>query len=124
MAIPHINPVYFRLGPLEFHWYGLMYILGFIAAYFIVLAGVKRQNIGWTQEDVANFVFNVAMGIIIGGRVGYILFYNLSYYFAHPLRIFAVWEGGMSFHGGLIGGILTGFYFYSAPFLGIDNRLF
>jgi phosphatidylglycerol:prolipoprotein diacylglycerol transferase len=111
MVLPHINPVYFHLGPLEFHWYGLMYILGFIAAYFLIIAGVKRQNIGWTDEDVANFVFTVAMGIIIGGRTGYILFYNLSYYLDHPLRVFAVWEGGMSFHGGLTGGILAGIYF-------------
>ena len=111
MVLPHINPVFLHLGPLEFRWYGLMYIIGFIASYFIVLAGVKRQKIGWNQNDVADFVFNVALGIIIGGRTGYILFYNLSYYLEHPLKVFAVWEGGMSFHGGLAGGILAGIYF-------------
>lgn len=111
MPFPHIDPVFFRLGPLEFRWYGLMYIIGFICAYFLILAGVKRKNIGLTRDDVADFVFAVAMGIIIGGRLGYVLFYNLPVYLSHPLKIFAVWEGGMSFHGGLAGGILAGFFF-------------
>jgi phosphatidylglycerol:prolipoprotein diacylglycerol transferase len=111
MVMPHIDPVFFHLGPLEFRWYGLMYIIGFIAAYFLILAGVKQKKIGWTRDDVADFVFTVAMGIIIGGRLGYVLFYNLSLYLSHPLKIFAVWEGGMSFHGGLMAGILAGLYF-------------
>ncbi len=111
MTFPQIDPVFLRLGPLEFRWYGLMYIIGFIAAYFLILAGVKKKQIGWTKEDVADFVFTVAMGIIIGGRTGYVLFYDLPVYLSHPLKIFAVWEGGMSFHGGLAGGILAGIYF-------------
>jgi len=111
MIMPHIDPVFLRLGPLEFRWYGLMYIIGFICAYFIILAGVKRTKIGLTRDDVADFVFTVAMGIILGGRTGYILFYNLAYYLDHPLKVFAVWEGGMSFHGGLAGGILAGLYY-------------
>ena len=111
MVLPHIDPVFFRLGPLEFRWYGLMYIIGFITAYFVIFAGVKRKKIGWTRDDVADFVFMVAMGVIVGGRTGYILFYNLSYYIDHPLKVFAVWEGGMSFHGGFIGAILAGILF-------------
>jgi phosphatidylglycerol:prolipoprotein diacylglycerol transferase len=111
MVMPHIDPVFLRIGPLEFRWYGLMYIIGFISAYFLILAGVKRKEIGWTRDDVADFVFAVAMGIILGGRIGYVLFYDLPIYLAHPLKIFAVWEGGMSFHGGLTGGILAGVYF-------------
>jgi phosphatidylglycerol:prolipoprotein diacylglycerol transferase len=111
MLMPHIDPVFLHLGPLEFRWYGLMYIIGFIAAYYLILAGVKRRGIGWSRDDVADFVFTVAMGIILGGRLGYVLFYDLPVYLAHPLKIFAVWEGGMSFHGGLTGGILAGVYF-------------
>ena len=111
MVLPHLDPVFFRLGPLEFRWYGLMYIIGFIAAYFVILAGVRKKKIGWTRDDVADFVFIVALGVILGGRTGYILFYNLSYYFDHPLKVFAVWEGGMSFHGGFIGAILAGILF-------------
>ena len=109
--MPHMDPVFLRIGPLEFRWYGLMYIIGFIAAYFIILAGVKRKKIGFTRDDVADFVFTVAMGVILGGRIGYILFYNLSYYIDHPLKVFAVWEGGMSFHGALACAILAGLYF-------------
>ena len=111
MILPHMDPVFFRLGPLEFRWYGLMYIIGFICAYFVILSGVKRRKIGLTRDDVADLVFYVAMGVILGGRSGYVLFYDLPVYLAHPLKVFAVWEGGMSFHGGLTGAILAGIYF-------------
>jgi phosphatidylglycerol:prolipoprotein diacylglycerol transferase len=111
MVMPHIDPVFLRIGPLEFRWYGLMYIIGFIAAYFIIIAGVKRKKIGFSRDDVADFVFTVAIGVILGGRIGYILFYNLSYYIGHPLKVFAVWEGGMSFHGAFTCAILAGLYF-------------
>ncbi len=111
MQFPRINPVFLRLGPLEFRWYGLMYILGFIAAYFIIRSGVKRKHLTLSKDDVADLVFAAALGVILGGRTGYVLFYNLSEYVAHPLEIFAVWHGGMSFHGGLIGAILGGLFF-------------
>ncbi|GAW66728.1 prolipoprotein diacylglyceryl transferase [Geoanaerobacter pelophilus] len=107
MTFPNIDPVFLRLGPLEFRWYGLMYIIGFISAYFIILSGVKRKNLPLAKDDVADLIFTVALGVILGGRFGYILFYNLAYYLAHPLKLFAVWEGGMSFHGGLIGALLA-----------------
>ncbi len=111
MQFPHINPVFLKLGPLELRWYGLMYIIGFAVAYFIIQAGARRSDLPLTRDDVADLVFTVAIGIILGGRTGYILFYNLSYYMMHPLKLFAVWEGGMSFHGGLTGGILAGWYY-------------
>lgn len=111
MQFPKIDPVFLRLGPLEFRWYGLMYILGFIGSYFIIRAGVKRKHLALSKDDVADLVFAVALGVILGGRTGYVLFYNLSEYIAHPLEIFAVWHGGMSFHGGLIGAILGGLIF-------------
>lgn len=111
MQFPKIDPVFLRIGPLEFRWYGLMYILGFIAAYFVIRAGAKRKHIPLNNDDVADLVFAMAVGVILGGRSGYILFYNLAEYVAHPLEVFAVWHGGMSFHGGLIGAILGGFYF-------------
>ena len=111
LTYPHFDPVFLRLGPLEFRWYGLMYICGFVAAYFIILAGVKRKGLPLVKEDVGDLIFTAALGVILGGRLGYILFYNLSYYLSHPLKVFAVWEGGMSFHGGLTGAIVAGFYF-------------
>src|ERR1039457_7401023 len=111
MQFPDIDPVFLRLGPLEFRWYGLMYVLSFAAGYFIILREAKRRNLLLSHEDIADLVFAVAIGVILGGRTGYILFYNLSEYIAHPLKIFAVWEGGVSFHGGRIGAILGGYWF-------------
>lgn len=111
MKFPTIDPVFFRIGPVELRWYGLMYVLGFTIAYFGLLHGVKRKQVSLSKDDVADFIFYFALGVIIGGRLGSVLFYNFSYYLAHPLRVFAVWEGGMSFHGGLIGAALASFYF-------------
>ena len=111
MTFPHIDPVFLRLGPLEFRWYGLMYICGFVAAYFIILSGVKRKGLPLSKDQVADLIFTVAVGVILGGRLGYILFYNFSFYLSHPLKLFAVWEGGMSFHGGLAGALLASLYF-------------
>jgi phosphatidylglycerol---prolipoprotein diacylglyceryl transferase len=111
MTYPHIDPVFLRLGPLEFRWYGLMYILGFLAAYFLIVAGAAKKKLPLDKDGVADLIFTVALGVILGGRLGYILFYNLSYYLSHPFKLFAVWEGGMSFHGGMTGAILAGWYF-------------
>lgn len=111
MIFPNIDPVFLRLGPLEFRWYGLMYICGFVAAYFIILSGVKRKGLPLNKDQVADLIFTVAVGVILGGRLGYILFYNFSFYLSHPLKLFAVWEGGMSFHGGLVGALLASLYF-------------
>jgi phosphatidylglycerol:prolipoprotein diacylglycerol transferase len=111
MQYPHINPVLFRLGPLELRWYGLMYVISFIVAYFLLRSNAKRKNLPLTMDDIADLIFCLALGVILGGRIGYILFYNLSYYLENPLKVFAIWEGGMSFHGGLIGTVLSAIYF-------------
>ena len=111
MQLPHIDPVFLRLGVLEFRWYGLMYIIGFVGAYFVINAEVRRRKIPLSRDDVADMIFAVALGIILGGRTGYVLFYNLPEYAAHPLKVFAVWEGGMSFHGGFIGAVIGGCWF-------------
>jgi phosphatidylglycerol:prolipoprotein diacylglycerol transferase len=111
MHYPHFNPVLFRLGPLELRWYGLMYVLSFIVAYFLIRSDAKRKNLPLTTDDIADLIFCLALGVILGGRIGYILFYNLPYYLENPLKVFAIWEGGMSFHGGLIGTVLAAIYF-------------
>lgn len=111
MQLPHIDPVFLRLGVLEFRWYGLMYILGFVGAYFVINVEARRRKIPLSRDDVADMIFAVALGVILGGRTGYVLFYNLPEYAAHPLKVFAVWEGGMSFHGGFIGAIIGGYWF-------------
>lgn len=112
MQLPAIDPVFLRLGPLEFRWYGLMYILGFLAAFFIIKSQANKRALQISSETLSDIVFTIALGIVLGGRAGYILFYNLAWYLAHPLKVFAVWEGGMSFHGGMLGGILAAFYIF------------
>jgi len=98
-------------GPLAIHWYGLMYGLAFIIGYFVVKALARRREMGLTDSDVMDFVTYIVLGVVLGGRLGYILFYGLSSYLQNPAEILAVWKGGMSFHGGAIGAILAGWLF-------------
>ena len=100
---PNIDPVAFAVGPLEVRWYGLMYLIGFVGAYWLCSRRAKLPNSGWTEEQVSDMIFYGAIGVIVGGRVGYMLFYNFSALVADPLSMFKVWQGGMSFHGGLLG---------------------
>jgi phosphatidylglycerol---prolipoprotein diacylglyceryl transferase len=124
MHFPHIDPVFLSIGPLQFRWYGLMYVLSFIATYFIIRSEVKRRQLPLTSDDSADLVFYGAMGVVLGGRIGYILFYNLGFYLANPLKLFAVWEGGMSFHGGFLG-VMLAFWLYArrkkVPFLALTD---
>ena len=107
MQMPTIDPVFMSIGPLQFRWYGLMYIMAFIATYFIIRSEVKRKRLSLTTDDVSDLVFYGALGVVLGGRIGYILFYNLGFYLVNPLKLLAVWEGGMSFHGGFLGVVLV-----------------
>lgn len=107
LAYPHIDPVIFRIGPVAVRWYGLMYLLGFIAAYFIIQTLAKRRGLKLDRDGVSDLLFYAALGVILGGRLGYTLFYKPSYYLRHPLEVFAIWEGGMSFHGGLLGVVVA-----------------
>ncbi len=112
LPYPHINPTFLKIGPLRFRWYGLMYLLGFGAGYLIIKSEVKRRRIKLKREgDIEDLIFYLALGLILGARLGYVLFYNLSYYLHNPSKIIAVWEGGMSFHGGLIGSIISAVFF-------------
>ncbi|WP_417915236.1 prolipoprotein diacylglyceryl transferase [Candidatus Electronema sp. JM] len=108
---PAIDPIIFAIGPFAVRWYGLMYVLGFTAAYLLVRRQAKQ--FGWQQmlEQLDNLNLALIVGVILGGRFGYVLFYNLPYYLEHPQHIFATWEGGMSFHGGVIGVLLAGLLF-------------
>lgn len=108
---PNIDPVFLRLGPLQFRWYGLMYLLALAAAYFIIKARAAAQHIVLAKEHIYDLIVHAAVGVFLGGRLGYCLFYNFSYYIENPLKIFAVWEGGMSFHGGLLGTVLALWFF-------------
>ena len=107
LPYPQIDPVALAIGPLKIHWYGLMYLIGIGAAWLILSRRLNRFDPTWTKEKLSDLVFWVAMGVIVGGRLGYVLFYDLSAYIANPLLILEVWKGGMAFHGGLIGVMLA-----------------
>ena len=111
LAYPTIDPVLFSLGPLQVRWYGLMYVIGFTAAYALVLYQAKR--FGWQRlvERIDDLLLWLILGVVIGGRLGYVLFYNPAYYLAHPLAIPAIWTGGMSFHGACLAALLAGILF-------------
>ena len=104
---PQIDPILIRLGPLAIRWYGLMYVLGLIGAFFIIKTRAAREHITISLDDLHDLILYAAIGVILGGRLGYTLFYNLPYYVENPSKLLAVWEGGMSFHGGLIGVIIA-----------------
>lgn len=107
MLAPDIDPVAIHLGPLKVHWYGLMYLIGFLGAWWLGIYRAKRPGSGWQPQEIADFLFYGALGVILGGRMGYVLFYNFGYYLEHPIEIFYIWTGGMSFHGGLLGVIVA-----------------
>ena len=111
IAYPNIDPVAVSLGPIAIHWYGLMYLIGFVSAYYLGVYRTKRSNGLWTPEQVSDMIFFGAVGVILGGRIGYILFYQFPSFVDNPLVLFRIWEGGMSFHGGLLGVIAAMWWF-------------
>lgn len=100
---PHIDPVAVRVGPLSVHWYGIMYLVGFAAAWYLARRRAAQTDSSWRAVDVDDFLFYAMLGVILGGRIGYVLFYGLPLWRADPLYPLKIWQGGMSFHGGLIG---------------------
>ncbi|MEX5214200.1 MAG: prolipoprotein diacylglyceryl transferase [Nitrospiraceae bacterium] len=100
---PNISPIIVQIGPLALRWYGLMYLIGLTSAYFFIRNRVTKQRLPMSVDHVYDMIVFGALGVFLGGRLGYVLFYNLAYYLQNPLKVVAVWEGGMSFHGGLIG---------------------
>ncbi|WP_058269809.1 prolipoprotein diacylglyceryl transferase [Olsenella massiliensis] len=103
-----LNPVALQLGPLAIRWYGLAYLAGFALAGLMVARNSRRWGVGLTADDVTSVVLAVALGVIVGARLGYVLFYGDGYYLQQPLKVFALSEGGMSFHGGLVGAVVGG----------------
>ncbi|WP_042011869.1 prolipoprotein diacylglyceryl transferase [Aeromonas fluvialis] len=106
-----IDPVAFSLGPLSVRWYGLMYLFGFAFAMWLANRRADAPNSGWTRNEVSDLLFYGFLGVILGGRVGYVLFYNFDLFLADPTYLFKIWTGGMSFHGGLIGVITAMVWF-------------
>ncbi|HVI25670.1 MAG TPA: prolipoprotein diacylglyceryl transferase [Xanthomonadaceae bacterium] len=102
--LDQIDPIALTLGPLQIHWYGLMYLLGFGVAWWLGRRRVRAGRLpGVDEHGYGDLMFYAMLGVVLGGRIGYILFYDLSAYLADPLQVFKIWQGGMSFHGGLLG---------------------
>ncbi len=112
LTFPDINPVALDLGPVKIHWYGIMYLVGFAAAWWLGHMRAKQPHSPFKPEQISDLIFYGALGAVLGGRLGYMLFYDLANYLEHPLNVFKVWEGGMAFHGGLIG-VLVAMWLYS-----------
>ena len=108
---PEISPIALEIGPLQVRWYGLMYLGGFLIGWLGFRSRSKKPYTDVNPDMVDDLIFFIALGVIIGGRLGYLLFYSFSSVLADPLVIFRVWEGGMSFHGGLIGVSIAMIYF-------------
>lgn len=107
MTFPQFDPIALSIGPLKIHWYGIMYLIGFFLAWLIANYRVKRLHLSWSKLEIEDLIFYAALGVILGGRIGYMFFYNFKQWLYHPLEVFKIWEGGMSFHGGLIGVIIA-----------------
>jgi phosphatidylglycerol:prolipoprotein diacylglycerol transferase len=108
---PNIDPVIFKIWKLQIRWYGIMYLIGFVIAFFVMRYLAIKKKVKLSGDDLWDFIFYAMLGVIIGGRLGYCLFYAPGYYFLHPLKVLALWEGGMSFHGGFIGVFLGTIYY-------------
>ncbi len=107
IAYPEIDPVAISLGPVKIHWYGLMYVFGFVAGWWLARRRAAAPGSTWKAADVDDLIFYAAMGVILGGRLGWLLVYGLDSIHEDPLNAIRVWQGGMSFHGGLVGVMLA-----------------
>ena len=107
MLYPDIDPVLLELGPLKLRWYGLMYLVGFALAWWLARFRTRGEDARWRASQVDDLLFYCALGVVLGGRLGYILLYGFQDWLADPLRLFRVWEGGMSFHGGFLGVLIA-----------------
>jgi len=110
LPYPRIDPEIVRIGPFAVRWYGMMYVLGFASSYGLVLYQLKKKATGITKAQIDDIYFYLVLGLLVGARLGYVLFYNLHYYVDHPLEIFVLWHGGMSFHGGAAGTFILGYW--------------
>lgn len=124
MTFPQIDPVAFSIGSLQLRWYGLMYLFAFVGGWLLGRLRASRPGSGWQPRDVDDLLTFVMLGVILGARLGYVLFYDLADYIRDPLEIFRVWNGGMSFHGGLLG-VVGAFWYFSRtrkrPFLEVAD---
>lgn len=112
LQYPDIDPVVFEIGPIAVHWYGVMYLVGFVAGWWLGRLRARRPDSPVAPAQMDDLLFYCALGVVLGGRLGYVFFYNLPAFLADPLMLFRVWEGGMAFHGGLLG-VLVAMWWYA-----------
>lgn len=112
LIYPEFDPVLIEFGPLAIRWYGLMYVVGFFGAWWLGVRRARHPHSGWEEHEIGDLLFYVAIGVIIGGRVGYMVFYNTDILLAEPWRLFFIWEGGMAFHGGFLG-VMAAVWFFA-----------
>jgi len=117
-VFPQIDPAIFTIGPISLRWYGLMYLVGFVAAFW--LAGKRLHRTSWSKDQLSDMLFWGFLGVILGGRIGYVFFYQFPTFMADPLYLFKIWTGGMSFHGGLLG-VITAMWWFARK---TQNRFF
>ncbi len=121
---PDISPVIFTIGPFSLRWYAMAYLAGIISAWLLIKQNIKKYDLGISNEQLDDMVFYTTLGIILGGRLGYVICYGDGYFWRNPMEILAVWHGGMSFHGGIVGVILGLYCFarrYNFPYLKITD---
>lgn len=106
LEFPQISPIIFSIGAFSVRWYSMAYLCGIVATWMLILYFVKKYNLGLTKQQVEDSIFFATVGIILGGRLGYVLFYGRDFFLEHPAQIFGIWHGGMSFHGGALGAVI------------------
>ncbi|SEA45616.1 prolipoprotein diacylglyceryl transferase [Alkalimonas amylolytica] len=124
LSFPNIDPVAISIGPLAIHWYGLMYLVAFALAWWLANRAAAQPGSGWTSQQVSDLLFYGFLGVILGGRIGYVLFYQFDSFLDDPLYLVKIWTGGMSFHGGLLGVLATMAWFsrkYQKDFLALGD---
>ena len=107
---PSINPIAIDIGIIKIRWYAISYICGILLSWFLILKIIKIKEVKVNNKSVSDLINNCMIGIIVGGRLGYVIFYNPEYYFSNLLEIFKIWNGGMSFHGGFMGVVIAVIY--------------
>lgn len=124
MHYPDIDPVLISIGPVSIHWYAISYLVGIGFAWWLLGRRARVTGMPWNDEQISDLVFYVVLGVILGGRIGYMFFYNFDALLAAPLSLFKIWQGGMSFHGGMLG-VIAGLYAYSRvnkrPFFSVTD---
>lgn len=123
---PNISPIIFSIGPIAIRWYSMAYIAGILFAWFCIVRNIEKYKVKLTRKDVEDLAFYATLGIILGGRLGYVIFYGGSAFWHNPLQVFEIWKGGMSFHGGVVGVIVATYFFarkINYRFLGLTDLI-